>query len=177
MKPFSPRGTSLGQRLKDGSVTGTIPDSCPELGPCTLWRGKTNPKGYGLIRIGGRSGKWLTVHRVAYRQRHGAVPDGLCVLHHCDVRNCIEDRHHFLGTNADNNSDMMAKGRNRQRKHEAHNLAILNWESVRSIRTKRLNGATLRELGEEYGVHLSTIWLVVHNVNWVEEPEQGVSRG
>jgi hypothetical protein len=77
---------------------------------CWLWTGARKTSGYGEINIGGAI--WDT-HRLAWTITQGPIPDGLCVLHTCDVRPCVNPDHLWLGTIADNNRDMFAKGRNR----------------------------------------------------------------
>lgn len=83
----------------------------PEAG-CVLWTGSLNSEGYGHIgcRIDGRKFTFA-VHRLSYEIANGPIPDGLCVLHRCDVRSCIAPRHLFLGTKDDNNKDRVRKGR------------------------------------------------------------------
>jgi len=59
--------------------------------------------------------KWIHeyfAHRISWVIWNGPVPDGLKVLHHCDVRNCCNEEHLFLGTSKDNTRDMISKGRN-----------------------------------------------------------------
>lgn len=76
---------------------------------CRVWRGRANRRGYGLI--GWRDAKWL-VHRVAWIERNGPIPpETPCVLHRCDNPPCWREGHLWLGTVADNNADMWAKGR------------------------------------------------------------------
>ena len=75
---------------------------------CWLWTGSRDRKGYGRISID-RSP--ALVHRVAWTLEHGAIPPGMCVLHKCDTPGCVRHDHLFLGTIADNNRDMFAKGR------------------------------------------------------------------
>jgi hypothetical protein len=41
----------------------------------------------------------------------GPIPDGICVLHRCDVKPCFNPDHLFLGTKGENNADTTAKGR------------------------------------------------------------------
>lgn len=80
---------------------------------CWLWRGSLDRDGYGSIRLGlGRIFHETRAHRIAWRLIKGQIPGSLCVLHSCDVRNCVNPEHLFLGTNADNNRDMILKGRN-----------------------------------------------------------------
>lgn len=75
---------------------------------CWLWTGAPLSSGYGRIRVGGKT---LRAHRVSYALYVGEIPDGLCVLHACDVRLCVRPDHLWIGTRADNVADMINKGR------------------------------------------------------------------
>ena len=82
-------------------------------GGCRLWTGWKDRKGYGMIRANGRR---VFTHRVVWELAHGPIPEGLCVLHRCDVPGCVAVDHLFLGTNLDNMKDKMAKGRHHYQK-------------------------------------------------------------
>lgn len=69
------------------------------------------PNGYGTILLS--NDKKSLVHRVAWSLFKGPIPEDLHVLHKCDVRNCVNPYHLFLGTNLDNIHDRIAKGRSR----------------------------------------------------------------
>jgi hypothetical protein len=73
---------------------------------CWLWLGLVDEKGYGRFGKGGRA-----AHRKAYELFIGEIPKGLCVLHTCDVRSCVNPKHLWLGLPADNTRDMLSKGR------------------------------------------------------------------
>lgn len=80
-------------------------------GECLIWKGTVSRDGYARWKVGGRKGRNVQVHRWVYERTHGPIPDGLLVCHTCDTRACVEIEHLFLGTNADNTSDMIQKGR------------------------------------------------------------------
>lgn len=77
---------------------------------CWLWRGGRSPRGYGRFKV---SGKTLRAHRWAYEQFVGPIPADLRVCHRCDNPPCCNPDHLFLGTDADNVHDCVAKGRAR----------------------------------------------------------------
>jgi hypothetical protein len=68
-----------------------------------------NKTGYVRVRVGGRAK--VLEHRLAWEMANGPIPAGMCVLHACDNRACINVEHLFLGTYQDNALDMVAKGR------------------------------------------------------------------
>lgn len=79
---------------------------------CWLWTASKNHKGYGQFGIGSRKNiKMVKAHRASWILHNGEIPEGLFVLHTCDIRHCVNPAHLFLGTNADNMCDMISKGR------------------------------------------------------------------
>ena len=74
---------------------------------CWIWMGFTH-KGYGKIGVEGKNKR---VHRVMWELTNGPIPKGIFVLHKCDITECANPDHLFLGTHTDNMKDMINKGR------------------------------------------------------------------
>lgn len=113
--------------------------------PCWVYQGPLERGGYGQ-RIC-RNGVRLTAHRFSWVAAHGAIPEGLSVLHHCDNPPCVRPDHLFLGTIQDNHDDQVAKGR--QLSGERHPRARLTKADVDAIRR---SDAPTQDLAKHYGV-------------------------
>lgn len=74
------------------------------LSECWYWRGSLEEFGYGRLQS-------KRAHRLSWTLFNGEIPKGLYVLHKCDIRNCVNPDHLFLGTQIDNMRDMVKKGR------------------------------------------------------------------
>ena len=125
---------------------------------CFIWKGQITKEGYARKWIRGRMQR---LNRVAWEWANGPVPDGMIVCHTCDNRACVNPDHLFLGTNADNSADMVAKGRSAR--GENHSQARLTDDDARAI----LNSdETSDELAARFGVTRSTINRVRARTHW-----------
>lgn len=77
---------------------------------CWLWTAAKYVDGYGAFRLRDPR-RQERAHRVAWQIYHGPIPSGQHVLHRCDVRECVNPEHLWLGTNLDNIRDRQRKGR------------------------------------------------------------------
>ena len=75
---------------------------------CWLWEGALTSRGYGSFGV---NGKTISSHRYSFEMHLSQIPEKMFVCHSCDVRNCVNPNHLWLGTHSDNMKDMVAKDR------------------------------------------------------------------
>lgn len=141
---------------------------------CWLWMGtRYSATGYGRYNN-------QLAHRLAWEIEYGQIPEGRQVLHRCDVRHCVRPTHLFLGTQADNMRDMVAKGRHGVRTHperwtnpppvprsrEDHPNALLTAKAVADIRRRAKAGQSFRSIAEHHGISKSTAWQIARGKSW-----------
>lgn len=156
------RGRTIEQRLREGIAV--------DENGCWMWQRSTTTAGYGQIFVLGRNNVYT--HRLAYELFVGEIPEGLEVMHECDVnhpgkeyRRCCNPEHLRVGTHHDNVADMIAKGR-----HvpivplygEAHPGTTLTDAQVAEVRALRVRGVPQRKVAARFGVSQSTVWRLAH---------------
>lgn len=126
---------------------------------CWLWRGgKYTKSGYGCFR-GPLNERYA--HRCSWVINKGKIPEGISVLHKCDVRLCVNPDHLFLGTQADNAKDMANKGRSTR--GEKNPMAKLTDGLVRRIRTAK---GTHARVAMQFDMSLSATAAVRQKRSW-----------
>lgn len=124
---------------------------------CWEWNGSRNSFGHGSLYRGGiTERRLLMAHRVSWELHHGEIPEGMCVLHRCDVPYCVNPNHLFLGTKADNSKDMVNK--NRQKRDSDLPQTKLTMIQVEAIR--KCTKLTQKEIATLCGVTQGTISLI-----------------
>lgn len=140
---------------------------CLQPNDCWFWQSTTTRYGYGQFKL---ANKQVSAHRVMYELVIGKVPKtatyhGLCVMHSCDNRNCVNPQHLFLGTQKDNVQDAETKGRRPRfygMTHGNHKLTSLQVAEIR--RSFNAGGKTKTYLGQVFDVSDVTIGNIVRNL-------------
>lgn len=165
---------SIERRLQNGSMP--IPFS-----GCTIWFKASVPKGYGVIF---HNKKQTYTHRVSYELNKGRIPDGMCVLHHCDTPSCINPEHLFLGTQKDNVIDCINKKRNfilpknfgnlnstrvnpKIVQGENNGMSKITWKIVDEIRTMHANKISDYDISKKYNISKCQVNKITRNKSWV----------
>ncbi len=136
---------------------------------CWLWQGRVLYNGigepYGSLRI---SGRVVPATHVAWFLATGYWPIHRQINHTCHNTLCVNPDHIYDGTQKQNVDDMYRAKRQRYGNHKGEKNANrrLTYDEVCAIRASFNDGQTQASLAEEYGVHYSTIHLIVRNKTW-----------
>jgi hypothetical protein len=159
---------------------------------CWIWTGSHDKYGYGYFSSKGKS---IKAHRIAYILTHGSIPDGMCICHTCDVRNCVRIDHLFAATSKENTADRDQKGRTargersgahthpekwhsgdehwtRQKpellhRGESHGMAKFTEDEIRELRRRYdAGGVSISALARECKVALSTMTSIIRRTHW-----------
>ena len=145
----------LKQRIRDGSPV--------DANGCWIWKGSTK-NGYGQITVNDEN---RYTHHLAYELFIGPIPEGLQVLHKCDVKRCNNPEHFFPGTQLENIQDMRDKGRGAKppvHRGLVNSNATLTDEQVAEIRHLRSISVPQREVARRFGCSQSTVWRLAHEI-------------
>lgn len=147
------RGSAdMAHRLEHDLLWPRVNKAAPN--ECWEWQGARNRHGYGTLTV--RRRKWLA-HRLSWNLANGVeAPPNRVVCHRCDNPACVNPRHLWLGTQADNMRDMFGKGRGkyvvpRNNVGARNPMSKLSDDQVREIRSLA-GSASQRQIGHRFGV-------------------------
>lgn len=130
---------------------------------CWFWTGAKRGGGYGIII---QDGKRRCATHVSLELHGRKVPEGMYVLHACDIPACVNPDHLWLGTLSDNTRDCEAKGRANHPVGEKNGRARLNASQVEVIKQMYKEGRPMNNLWKLYRVTRQAIRNVVHGKSW-----------
>lgn len=119
---------------------------------CLVSSLRKDKKGYARVNFGGE----IRVHRVVFykgRPANGAPQ----VLHTCDVRHCVEEKHLYAGNNSQNIADKVSRDRSGKK---------LNIAKVRRIKAMLAAGNSQGRIANKFGVVPSIISRIKTGVRW-----------
>jgi len=96
----------------------------------------------------------------------GEIPKGMFVLHRCDNPSCVNPKHLFLGTQADNVQDRDVKGHQKGPFGESHHSAKLTEKDVREIRRLYSQGLPVIGISRRLGHPYDCVWGVTSGKTW-----------
>lgn len=132
---------------------------------CWAWTAEIIWNGYGRFWI--RKQRVLA-HRVSWSLVHGIPPrgtghHGICVLHRCDNRACVNPKHLFLGTHSDNMADKVSKGRQYRPIGGLHRNSKLDPKTVLEI---FMATGTIREIAGRFETSSSNVHGIKQGRRW-----------
>lgn len=139
-------GRNQRENAQSAFLTKFIPE--PNSG-CWIWEHGVGSHGYGLFAL---SGAKYTAHRFSYQYHCGEIPEGLNILHSCDNRLCVNPDHLRVGTQKDNATDSVVRGRTAR--GERSGSAKLGPSDV--VKIRRCDDPS-KALADELGITQATV--------------------
>lgn len=135
---------------------------------CWIWTAGKHRNGYGNFSY---KRKTQFAHRISYQIFKGSIPNGLHVLHKCDVRACVNPNHLFLGTHADNMADMINKGHlkipdNSGIRNGSNKLTEIEVYEIINLKGK----LPLQQIAKQFYVSTSLISQIQNRKCWLSLP-------
>lgn len=130
---------------------------------CWIWLKGKDKHGYGNSW---KDGKCVQAHRLSYKLFTREIPKGLFINHKCHNPSCVNPKHLYAGTPADNSRDMVLAGRSARNAGEKHGNSILKNEQVLFIKRKLKEGMPVKKLAEEFKMKINYISSIKLGTRW-----------
>jgi hypothetical protein len=122
---------------------------------CWIFQGRPASSGHGQMFCDGRT---RGTHVIMYVHHYGPVPEGLMVLHKCDVPLCCNPEHLEAGTRSKNATDAIRRGGGK--------IAKLTKVDADEIRLRYWAGSRVSDIARNFGVSRSAINSIISFKTW-----------
>lgn len=117
---------------------------------CWVWIANKDDKGYGKFH---HNETMMKAHRVSWILHYGDIPDGMCVCHTCDNRDCVNPNHLWLGTHQDNMKDRTQKKRsNFNIRGDKNHSAKYTQEQIENIIKLKEEGYSRHQISDKLNI-------------------------
>lgn len=120
-----------------------------------------NTNGYTVATI---RGKRKLLHRHAYEECFGDIPEGMLICHKCDNKKCINPEHLEVGTHRKNVQDAIDRGL--YSTGENHPNSKLTENEVRSIKVMLNSGMKNADIAKVTKTRADAIYDIKHGKRW-----------
>ena len=132
---------------------------------CWIWQGmlKVGSSKYGRLKVGrmlGGEGKMMIASRASFYAYNGYLPHDKQVCHKCDVPQCVNPKHLYAGTRAENMRDKTISNKYKEPNKK------LTVQQVRLIRDRIGCGYTIAGIAREFSVSRATISNIKSGKTW-----------
>lgn len=91
---------------------------------------------------------------------YGKIPDGMLVLHKCDVKRCVSPYHLYLGTYSDNTKDTWERNSNMKNRIHYSQFSYTDRDTMVILKSQ---GKTYKDIGLIFGVTGHNISDIINN--------------
>jgi transcriptional regulator with XRE-family HTH domain len=129
---------------------------------CWTWTASLNSNGYGQIML--PSHRPMVASRYIMRSIHGAIPDGMHVLHNCDNPPCVRPDHLRFGTATENMRDISLHQRRRK------GMKLTADEVIEIRKADPTTPNQRKAIAKQFGVSAATIYNIMTGRSWNHSP-------
>lgn len=139
---------------------------------CWIWVGWKSKQGYGGYSVSRRrfASSVMPAHRAVFAVYANEDPHPFHVLHKCNNPPCVNPRHLYKGTDAENHRDRVMAGTSGLDRYtrETAPKRKLSIDQIRSIKRRIASGEKQSSIAKAYGIHQVHVSRIKTGKQWAD---------
>ena len=130
---------------------------------CWNWTAAKNKLGYGFVMY---NRVCTQAYRVAWVLTYGGSIHDVYLCHKCNNPSCVNPKHLYAGSHAENMRDKVAAGTARGLIGSKNPKAKLSERDVVKIKRELSRGVLVSKIANEYHIGWNAIWRIKRGIYW-----------